>query len=287
MLTVLEVILLGICEGITEWLPISSTGHMLLLYEIFRINPQDPFWSMFLVVIQLGAIAAVVVLYFSTLWPFRRPDPKASGMGKCISVFEPSKMLMWCKIAVACLPAVAVGLTLDDWIEEHLYGYVTVAIMLIVYGVGFLLIERRNKNRKAAVGAISEISFPLALMIGVFQALAIIPGTSRSGATILGGILLGMSRTCASEFTFFLAIPTMFGASLLKLIKMLRITGGMTGAEILYLMIGMAVAFVVSVAVIRLLMNYIRKHDFTAFGKYRIVLGFVILLVFAAKAAVM
>ena len=282
MIGILEVIILGIVEGITEWLPISSTGHMLLLYELFHISESDPFWSMFLVVIQLGAILAVVVLYFRRLWPFRMPGKDADGSAVVLGILDRSKFIMWLKIAVSCLPAVIAGFTIDDWIESHLYNYVTVAVMLIVYGVLFILVEKRNEGRKAAVKKISQISIPLALMIGVFQALAIIPGTSRSGATILGGILLGMSRKCASEYTFFLAIPTMFGASLLKLVKY---SGEFTGREIGYLVLGMAVAFVVSVAAIRFLIGYIRKHDFKAFGKYRIVLGVIVLVVFSLLRA--
>ncbi len=283
MSVIVAVLVLGIVEGITEWLPVSSTGHMLLLYELFHISEQDPFWSMFLVVIQLGAILAVIVMYFRRLWPFRRPDMELGGAARVLSVFDREKVLMWVKIVVSCLPAAVIGLTIDDWIEAHLYNYVTVAIMLIVYGVLFLLVEKYNKGRKASVRKIGDIGFLLALLIGVFQALAIIPGTSRSGATILGGILLGMSRKCASEYTFFLAVPTMLGASLLKLVKF---GGAFTGPQIGYLILGMAVAFVVSLAAIRFLIGYIRKHDFTIFGKYRIVLGVVVLVVFSVLNAV-
>ncbi len=283
MSVIVAVLVLGIVEGITEWLPVSSTGHMLLLYELFHISEQDPFWSMFLVVIQLGAILAVIVIYFRRLWPFRRPDMELGGAARVLSVFDREKVLMWVKIVVSCLPAAVIGLTIDDWIEAHLYNYVTVAIMLIVYGVLFLLVEKYNKGRKASVRKIGDIGFLLALLIGVFQALAIIPGTSRSGATILGGILLGMSRKCASEYTFFLAVPTMLGASLLKLVKF---GGAFTGPQIGYLILGMAVAFVVSLAAIRFLIGYIRKHDFTIFGKYRIVLGVVVLVVFSVLNAV-
>ncbi len=280
---IIAVILLGICEGITEWLPISSTGHMLLLYELFHINETDPFWSMFLVVIQLGAILAVVVMYFPQLWPFKRPEPGTTGAARAAGIFQRDKMIMWLKIAVSCVPAAIVGLTLDDWLEAHLYNYVTVAAMLILYGVLFILVEKRNEGRRARVRRISDISLTLALLIGVFQVLAVIPGTSRSGATILGGILLGMSRKCAAEYTFFLAIPTMFGASLLKLVKF---GGAFTGTQILYLTVGMAIAFAVSIIAIRFLMNYIRRHDFRAFGTYRIILGVVVMMVFAVKAAI-
>ena len=281
MLELLEVVLLGICEGITEWLPISSTGHMLLLYQLFHIDEKDPFWAMFLVVIQFGAILAVVLIYFKSLWPFRRPDPETSGAARVRSVFRRDKLIMWLKILVSCVPAAIVGLTVDDWIELHLYNYVTVAVMLIAYGAAFILVENRNRGRRAGVRKISEISWPLAFMIGIFQALAIIPGTSRSGATILGGILLGMSRTCASRYTFFLAVPPMLGASILKLAKF----GSFTLVQGMYLLLGMAVAFLVSVFAIRFLMSYIKKHDFKVFGWYRIVLGIIVLLVFAAQSA--
>ncbi len=280
MLEILAVIILGIVEGITEWLPISSTGHMLLVYQIFHINEQDPFWSMFLVVIQLGAILAVVVLYWSKLWPFHMPDPEESGIFKVIS--RP-KLIMWLKIAVSCIPAMIVGLTIDDWIEAHLYNYVTVAIMLIVYGVLFIIVENHNAGRRATTKKISQISWKLALIIGIFQMLAIIPGTSRSGATILGGIMFGMSRRLASEYTFFLAVPTMLGASILKLAKF---GGGFTGLQIFYLILGMAIAFFVSIYAIKFLMQYIRTHDFKVFGWYRIILGAVVLLVFGISALV-
>lgn len=280
MLEILAVIILGIVEGITEWLPISSTGHMLLVYQIFHINEQDPFWSMFLVVIQLGAILAVVVLYWSKLWPFHMPDPEESGIFKVIS--RP-KLIMWLKIVVSCIPAMIVGLTIDDWIEAHLYNYVTVAIMLIVYGVLFIIVENHNAGRRATTKKISQISWKLALIIGIFQMLAIIPGTSRSGATILGGIMFGMSRRLASEYTFFLAVPTMLGASILKLAKF---GGGFTGLQIFYLILGMAIAFFVSIYAIKFLMQYIRTHDFKVFGWYRIILGAVVLLVFGISALV-
>ena len=284
MFDLLKVVILGIVEGITEWLPISSTGHMLLLYRLFDINEQDACWSMFLAVIQRGAILAVVVMYFSRLWPFKLPDPKAQGAGKLTSMLQMPKIVMWLKIAVSCIPAVILGLTLDDWMEAHLYNYIVVAVMLIVYGVLFILVENRNRTRKPSVRKIGQISFRLALIIGVFQALAIIPGTSRSGATILGGILLGMSRRCASEYTFFLAIPTMFGASLLKVIKFAAGGASMTGMQWVLLGVGMAVAFAVSIAAIKFLIGYIRQHDFKAFGIYRIGLGVVVLLFFAVSS---
>ena len=286
MLEIIKVILLGIVEGITEWLPVSSTGHMLLLYEFFRIDEKAPFWSMFLVVIQLGAILAVVVLFFRRLWPFKRPDSGAKGAEKLLSMLQMPKIVMWLKIAVSCVPAVIVGLTIDDWIEAHLYNYIVVALMLIVYGVLFIVVENRNERRNPQVRKISQISWKLAFLIGLFQALAIIPGTSRSGATILGGILLGMSRKCASEYTFFLAVPTMLGASLLKTVSFFKNGQVMSGAEGLYLFLGMAVAFFVSIFAIRFLMSYIKKHDFKVFGRYRIVLGVVVLLYFAISSLV-
>ncbi len=284
MLELLKVIILGITEGITEWLPVSSTGHMLLLYQLFSIDEQEPFWSLFLVVIQFGAILAVILLYFKSLWPFRMPDPNATGSAKFFSMFRKAKWRMWLKILISCIPAVIVGLTLDDWMEAHLYNYICVAIMLILYGVLFILAERWNRKRKPEVMKISQISYLMAFLIGIFQALAIIPGTSRSGATILGGILLGLSRKCASEYTFFLAIPTMFGASLLKIVKFMRSGTVMSTTEGIFIVVGMTVAFAVSLAAIRFLLAYIRKNDFTVFGKYRIGLGIVVLLFFTIQS---
>jgi undecaprenyl-diphosphatase len=280
MLEILAIIILGIVEGITEWLPVSSTGHMLLVYKIFHISEQDPFWSMFLVVIQLGAILAVVVIYWTRLWPFHRPDPEERGIFK---VMSRSKFIMWIKILVSCLPAAIVGLTIDDWIEAHLYNYIVVALMLIIYGILFILVENRNRGKRAKTRKISQISFQMALLIGIFQMLAIIPGTSRSGATILGGILLGMSRRLASEYTFFLAVPTMLGASILKLAKF---GGNFTGIEIFDLILGMVIAFVVSVVAIKFLMQYIRNHNFKVFGWYRIGLGILVLAVFAISSLI-
>lgn len=280
MLDFLKVLILGIVEGITEWLPISSTGHMILVYRLFGIDTQDPFWSMFLVVIQFGAILAVVVLYFQRLWPFHKPDPAKQGIYKVIS--RP-KLIMWLKIVVSCIPAIVVALPLDDWIEAHFYNHIVVAVMLIVVGVLFIVIENWNRGKKPTVTKISQISWSLALIIGLFQLVAgLLPGTSRSGATILGGILFGMSRKCASEYTFFLAVPVMFGASLLKLV---RFSGGFTLAQAFYLISGMAIAFIVSIIAIRFLMGYIRKHDFKAFGWYRIALGLIVLAFFAISGA--
>ncbi|MBQ0058514.1 MAG: undecaprenyl-diphosphate phosphatase [Lachnospiraceae bacterium] len=274
MLEVLKVILLGIVEGITEWLPISSTGHMILLDEFVHLNVSEAFMEMFLVVIQLGAILAVVVLFWNQLWPFHRKNPKVQGLA---SVVSPAKITMWLKIAVSCLPAVVIGLPFDDFLEEHFYNYVVVAIMLIIYGILFILVENYRKGKRAEITKIPQITWKTALLVGVFQVLALIPGTSRSGATILGGLLLGMDRRTASRYTFFLAIPVMAGASLLKLVKF---GFHYTGLEVFYLLLGMAVAFLVSLFAIKFLMNYVKKHDFKAFGIYRIVLGIIVLAYF-------
>ena len=268
---IIKVIILGIVEGITEWLPISSTGHMILVENFLRLSVSEAYWNMFLVVIQLGAILAVVFLYFPRLWPFTGVKEKESGVFK---VLDRSKFFMWLKILVSCLPAIVIGLPFDDWLDEHFYNAVTVAAMLILYGILFIVVEKRNAGKKAVIGSIDGIDWTTALLIGVFQCLALIPGTSRSGATILGGIVLGMSRKTASEYTFFLAIPVMLGASLLKLVKF---GFAFSGYELLLLAVGMAVAFVVSIFAIRFLMKYIRTHDFKAFGIYRIVLGVIVL----------
>ena len=277
MLEFLKVILLGIVEGITEWLPISSTGHMILLDEFVKLNVSEEFMEMFLVVILFGAILAVVVLFWHKIWPFHRVREEQEGLWKIASK---KKFIMWLKIAVSCIPAAVIGLLLDDWLNDHLYNYVTVAITLILYGVLFIVVENYRKGKKSAIRGISEIDWKTALFVGVFQVLALIPGTSRSGATILGGILLGMNRKTASEYTFFLAIPVMLGASLLKLVKF---GFGFTAIEAIYLVLGMAVAFVVSLFVIRFLMAYIRRHDFKVFGWYRIALGVIVLIYFVIK----
>ena len=270
----LKAAILGIIEGITEWLPISSTGHMILADEFIKLNTSQAFKDMFLVVIQLGAILAVVVLYFHKLNPF---SPKKSQQEKR------DTFTLWGKVIVSCLPAAVIGLLLDDLIESTFFNYVTVAVMLILYGVLFILVENWNKRRKPKVETLSDLSYRTAFCIGLFQVLALIPGTSRSGATILGGILLGASRTVSAEFTFFLAIPVMFGASLLKMLKF-----GFTysGMEIAILLTGMIVAFVVSILAIKFLMGYIKKHDFKAFGYYRIILGALVLLYFLVFANV-
>ena len=275
MIEILKSILYGIVEGITEWLPISSTGHMILLEEIMPMNVSKSFWSMFLVVIQLGAILAVVVLYWNKIFPFRK-----NKEGKYTSV--KSIWILWSKILVATIPAAIIGLALDDWIDAHLYNGFVVAIMLILVGVAFIYIENRNKDMRPSVNSLSALSYKDALIIGLFQVVAaVLPGTSRSGATIVGGLMIGVSRAVAAEFTFFLAIPVMFGASLLKLVKF-----GLAFSvlEFFILVIGMVVAFFVSIFVIRFLMSYIKKHDFKVFGLYRIVLGAFVLIFFAIRA---
>lgn len=275
MIEILKSILYGVVEGITEWLPISSTGHMILLEEIIPMNVSESFWSMFLVVIQLGAILAVVLLYWHKIFPFRK-----NKEGKYTSV--KSIWVLWSKILVATIPAAIIGLALDDWIDAHLYNGFVVAIMLILVGAAFIYIENRNKNAKPNVTSLSAISYKDALIIGLFQVVAaVLPGTSRSGATIIGGLLIGVSRAVAAEFTFFLAIPVMFGASLLKLVKF---GFAFSVLEFFILLIGMLVAFVVSIFVIRFLMSYIKKHDFKVFGWYRIVLGAIVLIFFAIRA---
>lgn len=271
----LKVIFLGIVEGITEWLPVSSTGHLILVEEFIKLNVSEAFWEMFMVVIQLGAIMAVVVLYFKELWPFQN-QKKAKGALECY--VKTDKMIMWFKIVVSCIPSIVIGLPFNDFIEAHFNNYLVVSIMLIVYGIFFILIENYNKKRTASINSVVEIGWKTAFLIGVFQLLAVIPGTSRSGATIIGGILLGTSRTVAAEYTFFLAIPTMFGASLLKLVKFGL---NFTGTEAIILIVGTLVSFVVSILAIKFLMGYIKKHDFKVFGWYRIALGIVVLLFFS------
>ena len=269
LLELLKTVLLGIVEGITEWLPISSTGHMILFDEFIKLNVSEEFKEMFMVVIQLGAILAVVWLYFNKLNPFSKK--KTTEMRR-------ETWLLWGKVLVGSIPAAIVGLLLDDWLDSMFYNYQTVAITLILYGILFIVIERYNRSRTPAIQTLSALNYKTALLIGVFQMLALIPGTSRSGATIVGAILIGTSRSVAAEYTFFLAIPAMLGASGLKLLKYFLETGfGMTAQEIIILLLGMAVAFIVSVIVIKFLMRYIKKHDFTVFGYYRIALGLLVL----------
>ena len=266
----LKAILFGVVEGITEWLPVSSTGHMILLEEIMPFTTvSKEFYSMFQVVIQLGAILAVVILFWNKIWPFGR-NQKTGKFGLKMPIF-----FLWVKILIACVPAAVIGLLFDEVFEALFYNYVCVAIALIVFGVAFIIVENRRKGQRSAIRSLSKLDYKTALLIGVFQLLAaIFPGTSRSGATILGALMLGVSRKVAAEFTFFLAIPVMFGASLLKLVKF---GFAFTGAELAILGAGMLVAFAVSMLVIKFLMGYIRKHDFKVFGWYRIVLGIVVL----------
>ena len=271
LIELLKVIFLGVVEGITEWLPVSSTGHMLLVDEFLQMNASDGFKDMFFVVIQLGAILAVVLLFWNQLWPFAK-KPQGGGI-----MLKQKTVSLWCKVVVACIPGALSAVLLDDYIDAHLETPTVIAIALIVYGVGFLVVERWNRSRQPRVGEVEEISYPIALGIGLFQVLSIIPGTSRSGACIIGALILGVARPAAASFTFHLAVPVMFGLSFLKLLKF---GFHFTGPELLILVVGMAVAFLVSLAVIRFLMNYIRKHGFELFGYYRIVLGIIILLYF-------
>ena len=275
----LRSVIYGVIEGITEWLPISSTGHMILAEQVLKFSFSAEFMEMFRVVIQLGAILAVVVMYFKKLWPFCVDNGRDSGLAKHIRW---PVMRLWFKIIVACLPAAVLGLALDDWIDAHFYNSVVVAVMLIVYGIAFILIERRP--RVPTTTKLSRITYRQALIVGAWQVLALIPGTSRSGSTIIGGMLCGCSRTAAAEFTFFLAIPVMFGWGVLKLIKYLMAVGlAMTATEIAVLVVGIVTAFVVSVISIKFLMGYIKKNDFTAFGVYRIIVGLVVLAYFGVK----
>ena len=271
MLDVLKVIILGIVEGITEWLPVSSTGHLILVGDVLKPSMSDAFMEMFNVVIQLGAIMAVVVLYFHKLNPF---SPRKTSKQKMLT------WQMWIKVLIASVPAGIVGILFNDILDELFYKPFPVAVMLIVYGVLFIIVENRNAGRKPSVRRISELSVSMLIWIGVFQMLALIPGTSRSGATIVGALIIGVSREVAAEFTFFLAIPAMFGASLLKLVKF---GFHFTGAEFGLLILGCLVSFGLSVVAIKFLMGYIKKHDFKAFGWYRIVLGALVLVYFIGK----
>ena len=274
-LDLLRSVIYGVIEGITEWLPISSTGHMILAEQVLKFSFSAEFMEMFRVVIQLGAILAVVVMYFKKLWPFCVDNGRDSGLAKHVRW---PVMRLWFKIIVACLPAAVLGLALDDWIDAHFYNSVVVAVMLIVYGIAFILIERRP--RVPTTTKLSRITYRQALLVGAWQVLALIPGTSRSGSTIIGGLLLGCTRSVASKFTFFLAIPVMFGASALKLVKYF-IKGGTFGTnEIAILGVGCVVAFVVSLIAIKWLMGFVRRHDFKCFGVYRIILGIVVLAYF-------
>lgn len=270
IILLLKTVLLGIVEGITEWLPISSTGHLILADEFIKLNMTKDFMEMFNVVIQLGAIMAVVVLYFHKLNPF---SPKKNHKEKMDTV------VLWTKVILAVFPAAIIGILFDDWLDAHFYNPPVVAAMLIIYGILFIVIENRNKrSRRRPMDDLGRLSYAMALGIGVFQVLALIPGTSRSGATILGGILLGCSRTVAAEFSFFLGIPVMFGASLLKILKFGL---AFTSTELIVLIVGMVVSFLVSIIAIKFLLGYIKKNDFKAFGVYRIILGLLVIVYFA------
>lgn len=264
----IKAIILGIIEGITEWLPISSTGHLILADEFIKLNASEAFMTMFNVVIQLGAILAVVVLYFNKLNPFALSKSKEE---------RNDTWSLWFKVVVAIIPSVIIGLPLDNWLDEHFHKFLPVAIMLIVYGIAFIIVEKKNKTREPKITNLTDITYRFALMVGMFQVLALIPGTSRSGATILGGIIIGASRFVSAEFSFFLGIPTMFGASLLKVGKFI-IDGNTFDMEgIIILFVGTFVSFIVSIIAIKFLMNYIKKNDFTVFGWYRIVLGIILI----------
>ena len=263
-LEILKAIILGIVEGITEWLPVSSTGHMILVDELMSLNVSPEFMELFLVVIQLGAICAVPVLFFHKLNPFS---------AKKSATERHNTWLLWAKVIVGVLPAAVIGVVLDDFLDEHLYNFVTVAITLIVYGIAFIIVERLNKNKPARIERVEDLSFTDALLIGGFQVLSLIPGTSRSGSTILGGRLIGVSRSASAEFSFFMAIPVMLGASLLKVVKFVLEGYTATGTEIGLLLVGLIVSFVVSLAAIRFLTDFVKRHTFTPFGIYRIALG--------------
>lgn len=274
IIELLKAVFLGIVEGITEWLPISSTGHLILVNEFLNLRQSKDFIDMFNIVIQLGAILAVMVIYFKRLNPFQP--------GKTAREVQLTWQL-WLKVVIACIPSAFFGLLLDDWMEAHLSNFFVVAIMLVVYGIAFIWIEDRNRRVEPKVTDLARMSYKTAFYIGLFQVLSIIPGTSRSGATIVGGIIVGTSRSVAADFTFFLGIPTMFGYSGLKAVKYFIDGNTLTGGQVAILLVASVTAFVVSLFVIRFLMNYIKKHDFTVFGKYRIVLGIIVLLYGAVK----
>lgn len=277
MLDYIISIIFGIVEGITEWLPISSTGHMIILDSFLKLNVSEEFYNLYLVVIQLGAILAVVTIYWKEIWPFgiknNKHPWKKTGIGRYVMA---DKFSMWFKILVACVPAAVVGVLFDDFLDELFYNYVCVAIMLILFGIAFIVVEKLVKNNEPIVNNIDELTYPQAFLIGAFQLIAaVFPGTSRSGSTIVGSLAIGISREVAAKFTFFLAIPVMLGASLLKILKF---DGEIVGREIMMLVLGMIVAFVVSYIVIKKLMAYIKKNDFTVFGYYRIVVGVLCLI---------
>ena len=277
ILEILKAVLFGIVEGITEWLPVSSTGHIILLDEFIRLSASEEFKSMFDVVIQLGAILAVIVMFFHKLNPF----DKGKSPAKKKATWE-----LWFKVCAAIVPSGVIGVLFDDWMDAHLHRGIPVAIALIVYGVAFILVEKRNEGREARIRKVWDIDWRTALLIGAFQCLSLVPGTSRSGSTILGAILLGVGRSAGSEFSFFMAVPTMLGASAIKLLKFL-VSGAAFGfGEFVILVVGTVVSFIVSLVAIRALMSYVRKHSFSAFGWYRIVLGAVVLVYFVMKAII-
>ena len=273
MIDILKSILFGIVEGITEWLPVSSTGHMIILESLLDVKETygTAFWNFFLVAIQLGAIIAVIICFFNKLWPFGKSKPQEVKV---------ETWKTWLKVIIACLPAAIIGIFFDDWLDEHLYNSITVSITLIVYGVLFIVIEIFNKRRNFKINDMKELSYRTALIIGLIQLLSLIPGTSRSGVTILGAMLIGCNRTVSAEFSFFLSIPVMLGASLLKGVKFFM-DNSITGNQVIFLVVGMLVAFVVSMLVIKFLMKYIKKHDFKVFGVYRIILGIILIILFA------
>ena len=280
ILEILKVIFLGIVEGVTEWLPVSSTGHLLLVDELFTLNATDAFKEMFFVVIQLGAILAVVVAFFKNLFPWHK-EIAENGERKIVT--DKTVLSLWGKVLVACIPAGVIGILLDDILEAYLHTPLVIALTLIIYGVAFILIEKRNQNTTFPIQTTDGITYKHALVIGAFQVLSLIPGTSRSGATILGALLIGVARPAGAEFTFYLAIPVMVGASAYKLLKFFLDAGSMSGAEIGYLLIGCAVAFAVSLFAIKFLTDFVKKHDFKPFGIYRIALGLLILVYFLVK----
>ena len=282
MFEFIKAIVYGIVEGITEWLPISSTGHLILVEELIPFqNVSENFFGMFDVVIQLGAILAVVVLFWNQIWPFALTRKERGEKTGFMSFIRTDIMVLWFKILVSCVPAAVIGVLFDDVFDKLFYNPVSVSLALIIFGVAFIIIENWNKERSAKVNSLAEITYQMALLIGVFQLLAaIFPGTSRSGATIVGALLIGVSRTIAAEYTFFLAIPVMFGASLLKIVKF---GFAFTTLELVLLLVGTVVSFVVSLFVLKFLMGYIKKHDFKVFGWYRIVLGLIVLAYFGLK----
>ncbi|KAA9301753.1 MULTISPECIES: undecaprenyl-diphosphate phosphatase [Aerococcus] len=272
MLELLKIILIGLIEGITEWLPISSTGHMILVEEFVQLQVRPEFWDIFIVVIQLGAILAVIWIYFNRLNPFSPQKTKKEKQ----ETWE-----TWFKVAVGCIPAAVLGLLIDDWMEAHLMNWLVVALALIIYGIAFILVENYNKTRRSQVNSMQELTYRRAFEIGLFQCLSLVPGTSRSGSSILGATILGTSRPVAADFSFFMSIPIMFGASFLKLVKAFFEGFRFTGTELGYLAVGMVVAFLVSVITIKLLLRYIQSNDFKPFGWYRIVLGLIVIIYFA------